>query len=87
MNKHHALFEFRLLGCALLAGMAAGEAMGAGMPTQETVEVRAASFDRKVNDIEYFHESRLAGEAAAVVDRHVHPAESRTLRLAVRATF
>ena len=35
--------------------------------------------DRKVNDIEYFYESRLPGEAAPVADRHVHPAEPRTV--------
>ena len=35
-------------------------------------------FDREVNDIEYFYESQLAGEAAPVADRHVHPAEPRT---------
>jgi hypothetical protein len=41
-------------------------------------------FDRDVNDIEYFYESRLRGEPAAVADRHVHPAEPRTLRLTLR---
>ena len=35
-------------------------------------------FDRKVNDIQYFYESQLPGEAAPVADRHVHPAEPRT---------
>jgi TonB dependent receptor/TonB-dependent Receptor Plug Domain len=43
--------------------------------------------DRKVNDIEYFYESRLPGEAAPVADRHVHPAEPRTLRLTLRRSF
>jgi outer membrane receptor protein involved in Fe transport len=41
-------------------------------------------FDRKVNDIQYFYESRLPGEAAAVADRHVHPAEPRSARLTLR---
>lgn len=41
-------------------------------------------FDRKVNDIEYFYESRLPGEAGSVADKHVHPAEPRTLRLTFR---
>ena len=44
-------------------------------------------FDRKVNDIEYFYESRLPGEAAPVADKHVHPAEPRTVRLTLRVGF
>ena len=44
-------------------------------------------FDRKVNDIQYFYESQLPGEAAAVADRHVHPAEPRTVRLTLRVGF
>jgi hypothetical protein len=43
--------------------------------------------DRKVNDIEYFYESQLPGEAGPVADRHVHPAEPRTLRLTLRVGF
>ncbi len=43
--------------------------------------------NRKVNDIEYFYASRLPGEAAPVADRHVHPAEPRTLRLTLRLGF
>jgi outer membrane receptor protein involved in Fe transport len=42
-------------------------------------------FDRKVNDIEYFYESQLAGEPAPVADIHFHPAEPRTVRLTLRA--
>jgi outer membrane cobalamin receptor len=44
-------------------------------------------FNRQVNDIQYFYESQLAGEAAPVADRHVHPAEPRTLRLTLRVGF
>jgi outer membrane receptor protein involved in Fe transport len=44
-------------------------------------------FDRKVNDIEYFYDSRLPGELAAVADKHVHPAEPRTLRLTLTHSF
>jgi len=40
--------------------------------------------NRKVNDIQYFYESRLPGERGAVADRHVHPAEPRTVRLTLR---
>lgn len=44
-------------------------------------------FNRKVNDIEYFYESQLPGEAASVADKHVHPGEPRTLRLTLRVGF
>ena len=43
--------------------------------------------NRKVNDIQYFYESQLATESAPMADRHVHPAEPRTLRLTLRAAF
>ncbi len=43
--------------------------------------------DRKVNDIQYFYESQVPGESAAVEDRHVHPAEPRTVRLSLRVNF
>jgi outer membrane receptor protein involved in Fe transport len=43
--------------------------------------------DRKVDDIEYFYESQLAGEAAPVADRHFHPAEPRTVRVTARLNF
>jgi hypothetical protein len=44
-------------------------------------------FDRKVNDIQYFYESQLPGEAEPVADRHVHPAEPRSLRLTLQMSF
>jgi outer membrane receptor protein involved in Fe transport len=44
-------------------------------------------FDRAVNDIQYFYESQLPGETAPVADRHLHPAEPRTLRLTLQASF
>jgi outer membrane receptor protein involved in Fe transport len=40
-------------------------------------------FDRKVDDITYFYESQLRGEAAPVADKHFHPAEPRTFRLSL----
>ena len=43
--------------------------------------------DRRVNDIQYFYASQLPGEAAPVADRHVHPAEPRTLRLSLKVGF
>lgn len=44
-------------------------------------------FDRKVNDIEYWYESQLPGETAPVADKHVHPAEPRTVRVTLRTAF
>jgi outer membrane receptor protein involved in Fe transport len=44
-------------------------------------------FDRQVNDIQYFYESQLPGEAAPVADRHVHPAEPRSARLSLLVRF
>jgi outer membrane receptor protein involved in Fe transport len=44
-------------------------------------------FDRRANDIEYWYESQLRNEAAAVNDRHFHPVESRTFRLTVSHRF
>ena len=43
--------------------------------------------NRQVNDIQYFYASQLPGEAAPVEDRHVHPAEPRTLRVSLRVEF
>jgi TonB dependent receptor/TonB-dependent Receptor Plug Domain len=43
--------------------------------------------DKKVNDIQYFYESQLPGEAAPVADRHVHPAEPRSARLTLHVRF
>ena len=43
--------------------------------------------NRRANDIQYFYESRLPGEARAVADRHVHPAQPRTVRASVRWVF
>src|SRR5205807_5007568 len=39
--------------------------------------------NRRVDDITYFYESQLRGEAAPVADKHFHPAEPRTLRLSL----
>jgi outer membrane receptor protein involved in Fe transport len=44
-------------------------------------------FDSDDNDITYFYESQLPGEAAPVADRHFHPVEPRTLRLTVETRF
>jgi hypothetical protein len=43
--------------------------------------------DKKANDIQYFYESQLPGEAALVEDRHIHPAEPRTARLTLLVRF
>ena len=44
-------------------------------------------FDSQDNDITYFYESQLPGEAAPIADRHFHPVEPRTLRLTVETRF
>jgi outer membrane receptor protein involved in Fe transport len=44
-------------------------------------------FDRKASDIDYFYESQLAGEPAAVNDIHFHPVEPRTARLTMTYNF
>jgi hypothetical protein len=44
-------------------------------------------FDRQVNDIEYWYESQLRNETSPVFDRHVHPAEPRSLRLTLAYRF
>jgi outer membrane receptor protein involved in Fe transport len=45
-------------------------------------------FGRKINDIDYYYDSRLPGEPApGVGDTHLHPAEPRSWRLSLRAAF
>ncbi len=44
-------------------------------------------FNRKANDIEYWYDSRLSGEAAPQFDRHIHPTEPRSLRLTFTYRF
>jgi outer membrane receptor protein involved in Fe transport len=44
-------------------------------------------FNRRNDDIQYFYESQLPGEAAPVADRHIHPAEPRSLRVSMRMNF
>jgi hypothetical protein len=43
--------------------------------------------NRRANQIDYFYESRLRGEAAGVADVHFHPVEPRSFRLALIASF
>ncbi|ALO45710.1 TonB-dependent receptor [Pseudohongiella spirulinae] len=44
-------------------------------------------FDSRDRDITYYYESRLPGESDAVADIHFHPAEPRSLRARLTATF
>jgi outer membrane receptor protein involved in Fe transport len=44
-------------------------------------------FDTEDNDITYYYESQLPGEAAPVEDIHFHPVEPRTLRATVTVSF
>ena len=57
-----------------------------GLSSELTLDVFNLG-NRRVNDIEYFYESRLPGEAAPVADRHVHPAEPRTVRVTLKLGF
>jgi hypothetical protein len=59
---------------------------GWGRQTDITLDIFNLT-DRRVNDIQYFYESRLPGDPAPVADRHVHPAEPRTFRLSLRWGF
>jgi outer membrane receptor protein involved in Fe transport len=43
--------------------------------------------DRRNSDIEYWYASQLAAEGASVDDRHLHPAEPRSLRLTLMHRF
>jgi outer membrane receptor protein involved in Fe transport len=51
-----------------------------GRPAELTLDVFNL-FDRKVDDIQYFYESRVPGEGSGVLDRIVHPGEPRSIRL------
>jgi TonB-dependent receptor-like protein len=44
-------------------------------------------FNSRSNDITYFYESQLPGEAEPVADRHFHPVEPRTVRLTLKARW
>ena len=44
-------------------------------------------FDNDVNDIEYWYDSQLPNETTPVFDRHIHPAEPRTIRLTFAHRF
>lgn len=57
-----------------------------GWPAELTLDVFNL-LNAKVNDIQYYYESQLPGEAEPVAGRIVHPAEPRTLRLTLRANF
>lgn len=59
---------------------------GFGRQTDITLDIFNLT-DRRVNDIQYYYESRLPGEPAPVADRHLHPAEPRTFRLSLRWGF
>lgn len=43
--------------------------------------------NRSDNDIEYYYDSQLPGEAAPVFDRHIHPIEPRMFRVSVTLRF
>ncbi len=62
----------------------------AGYHITKSIQLSAALynvFDSRDNDITYFYESQLPGEAEPVNDIHFHPVEPRTFRLTLRASF
>ena len=62
----------------------------AGYHLTDHIKISAAMynvFDAQDNDISYYYESQLPGEAAPVEDVHFHPVEPRTVRVTVSATF
>jgi hypothetical protein len=73
---------------AMTTNLRIGRKLGAmfGRNSELTLDVFNL-LDRKVNDIEYFYESQLPGEAAPVADKHVHPAEPRTVRVTLKIGF
>ena len=44
-------------------------------------------FGHEANDIEYWYDSQLPGEAAPAFDRHIHPTEPRSARLTLTHRF
>ena len=44
-------------------------------------------FDSDDNDITYFYESQLVGEALPIEDRHINPVKPRTFRLTAETHF
>jgi hypothetical protein len=48
-------------------------------------------FDTEANDVEYYYESQISdpplNEAALVFDKHIHPAESRSVRASLVYNF
>ena len=73
---------------SLTANLRLSRKLSLGLKTPAEVSLDVFNLgNRKVNDIQYFYESQLPGESAPVADRHVHPAEPRTVRLSLRLGF
>ena len=101
LNGWTASLQWRYLGAGALSednsersfpsstfNLRATKALGKVLGAQASVTLDVFNlFDRKVNDIQYYYESQLPGEAAPLADRHVHPAEPRNLRLTLQASF
>ena len=71
---------------SLTSNLRLSRTWGPGQRTELTLDVFNL-LNRQVSDIEYFYPSQRPGELAPVADRHVHPAEPRTLRLSLRQAF
>jgi hypothetical protein len=80
VRSHASLTTNLRLGYRLPASL------GLGQGSELTLDVFNL-FDRPVNDIQYHYTSQLPDGQGPVADRHVHPAEPRTLRLSLRIGF
>lgn len=62
--------------------------LGAGLPGGWEAALDVFNLlDERANDIEYYYDSQLSGEAASVKDVHVHPAEPREFRVTLTKRF
>lgn len=68
---------------ATLNGRLSRPLPGIGRQAELTLDVFNLS-NRRASDIQYFYVSRLPAEAAPVGDRHLHPAEPRSVRVSLR---
>jgi outer membrane cobalamin receptor len=62
--------------------------VGYKISAQTKIELEGFNLaNRKASAVDYFYESRLAGEASPVADIHFHPIESRSLRVTLSHNF
>jgi hypothetical protein len=62
--------------------------VGYKISAQTKIELEGFNLaNRKASAVDYFYESRLAGDASPVADIHFHPIESRSLRVTLSHNF